>query len=110
MARALPAIVYFILAFILGTLLRAFRQYFIQPYIGYHGALMSEAIILLAVIVLAIFMAPRMLAYEKHFGTRMVAVFVVLCCILFAAAAFIDVISFIPVRLRVPVFPLGPVI
>jgi Na+/melibiose symporter-like transporter len=109
MVRTLPAIVYFILAFILGTLLRAFRHYFIQPYIGYHGALVTEAILILALILLGIILMPRLLAYEKRFGTRMATLVIAFCCILFAGAAFIDVISFIPVHLRVPVFPLGPV-
>jgi hypothetical protein len=108
MVRTLPAIVYFILAFVLGTLLRAFRHFFIQPYIGYHGALVSEAIVILVVIVIGIALMPRVLAHEKRFGTRMATLVIAFCCILFAGAAFIDVISFIPVHLRVPVFPLGP--
>ena len=108
MVRALSALVYFILAFILGTLLRTFRLYFIQPYIGYRGALISEAVIISVIVIIGVFLTFRLLAHEKRFGSRMATLVIAVCCVLFAGAAFVEVISVIPMRFRIPIFPLGP--
>jgi uncharacterized membrane protein len=109
MVRILPALFYFILAFVLGTLSRAFRQFFIQPYLGYRGALVAEAIAILVVIVIGIVLMQPLLAHEKRFGSRAATVIVAVCCVLFAGAAFIDIISFIPMRFRAPIFPFDPI-
>ncbi len=108
MARALPALVYFILAFILGTLLRAFRQYFIQPYTGHRGALITEAVIIAVIAGLGLVLTIRLLATEKRIATRAATVMIAICCAIFVGAAFIDVISVVPIRFRAPIFPLGP--